>query len=623
MQDEIAVNKNDEPHPFDVDYFLDHISEDKRDLAKVMFGLYLKNERVLLSGLKNRLHLGKSALYSLNNECGLIFYIKNTFTEETYEINLFTAAVINNFTEVVQLLLECGVNVNEANIVKKDNSPMGRYLGSSPLSLACEFGNPELVQLLLKNNADLLNVRLSGHSILMGIKSVEILKLVLQAAKEQDKLADLLNRYKNKHSTVFDEACIHGRIAVLKELLHIENFSEYCTIRSLLHHARMATWLFPTYSQDYEKICTMLKPLKIKNFPIVEFSATSSELKRALDSSAFAQAYSTLFKQKPDFIEADKNKEQAIQIAITQIYLLFSSVEHVIPYLNFLNKEFTRYHLEKNKGELPGLDPESYQFEMIDGLSYPIPNERFVGIHNRKSLPEFLILLLNKYHLAKNAYKWVGLIPVGVAKEMFAAGEFITEDPIGHTLFHGKLSHMLQYAIIVYAMEHGVIHRDYMANGKRANITMADILNTLGNHLKLREEVLDIRYPETISFSDPFRMNSIIMEKGEQLQCKFLADYLINSFCKGINKRFEACKNIYNLPINDMTLFSEQSKDFVIESFTDTPQSINYAKQRELNKKTEGASKNKSSFFYAEGEKYAVVHKEFNPYSQFSPNSFV
>lgn len=587
----------------------------------LVLGFITENEDPILDSLNKikSIH-GKEAVYNLSKlnltldvSSHFTFAINSSGPTDSYELNLFTSAIVKNFLRVVSLLIDCGVEINFPLAINQAHI-ISRYTEASPLTLACSFASSDIVQLLLKNHANILHVTKNGMSVLMAAKSVEVCRLILEAAKEQKCLNELLKTQDNNSNTIFNTTCQEGKIEILHELLKLENYIQYCNVRSFLHDARMATWLYPAHAQEFESICKKLKPFQEEKIPIVEFSSPSANL-------GISDAYFYLFQERINLSITVKSKDQATKYAISQIYILFSSFENISPYLRFLSNEFSRYYFEKNKSEFPALNSSSYHFKMINGLNYPFPNnENYEGIKKNKSLHEFIILLLNKYNLAKNFFKLIGLIPNNILQEIFANGDFILEDSLGLTLFHGVLSHVIQYIIILYAMEHGKISRDYVVNGVQQQISIEDILHKFADDLKLRQLVLDIRYPESISASDPFRLISIIMEKGHEFGFKQLADSIIDSFCKGIIKRMDACKKIFNLPLMDMETFSEQTKDLRIEAFTDTPLTMNYAKQIELNKHDK-KSFNKATFF-AESYSYAVVRKEYEPNKQFIPKKF-
>lgn len=476
--------------------------------------------------------------------------IKVSINAETcvqFTATLLYSAVLYDNDLVVSRLLNCGVDIDEGTTCESDQS----YDRRSPLMVACEENNVNVIRILLKNNPNLLLKDSEGFSVLMYIVSIEVLHLILSEAKKRNCIYQLISIKTNKGNDIYSYHCDTGRINILTELMKIENYQASINIRLFLSNARIAYWSKPNKSKEFNKVCLSLRNLN-QYHEVKEFTKDSSNL-------CFSTAHHTLFGhiQFEDF--SIRNRQKKIKMAIAKLYSLLASPKKCSKYLQFLNNEFARYFHEKHGKNFPSLDPHSYEFKIIDGTYYPIPKRNYVKIDKYHALQEYLVILFNKNNIAKRAYKWIGFIPNEIANEMVVNGDMLTEDRLGTGLLHGKLTHMIQRAILIYAIENEEIQLD--------DITINDIFHALvtmnkhNENSKLWVTVQDTRDLGIVTFTDPHRLGSVIMRNGDELGINALSDSLIDTFCNGLMHLLCAYKKHQSYSYLDLNTFVDYMND--------------------------------------------------------------
>lgn len=585
--------------------------------------------------------------------------------------NSLYVAAMRGYKSIVCRLLDLDMPVNEGVIC----SGVPSYHNDTPLMIACANNYKEIVEILLSSRVhNLLNVTGTGRNILMEIKSCEILKLILDEAKKQNCLNQLMsirdqdNKIALQHESITPEMSSmlyredlkllnnyinikdEDNVSLVIERLSInfgpqgfngfitERFLEFddgkmsyldqfilrtmsktilkcCDLgmiidRNSLHHLRHAAWRHINEKQkiEYEDLCIFFRKKAPKR--------DASELK---DNPflLFSDAYQRLFNE--DIFSASRlidNTENAIKIAIADFYQLLNMPNRCIKYLKFLNNELDRYFHEKYAQPFPKLNSKSYHFTSIDGTYFPIPNAHYNKLLKHHALQEYLVSLFKKYGLAENAFKWIGFIPHEIANEMVKKGDMITESRLGEGLFHNKLAHMLQRAILIYAIKNGEV--------RLRGISIKEVFSALVSwtHAKDQESklwmpVLDTRVFPFVVFTDPHRLGSTIMINGKKWGIRALSDSLIDTFCRGITHLINAFRSNIHFSQLDLDQFVDMMQDVETRLFGAYPLHVTqYAIQREIEKKV---IDNESDIL---NSKYACIPKFYDVKKDFKPRSF-
>lgn len=133
----------------------------------------------------------------------IIYLLIILFTIPTYAENLIEAIVLENIEKIETYIKEGEVN-------KRD------YAGATPLTLAIATKNSKIVELLLRNQADVNSVNDFGWTpfiVAADIGNVNILKLLYKTGKITN-----INATNNYGETAFIRATINGHVSVLKYL---------------------------------------------------------------------------------------------------------------------------------------------------------------------------------------------------------------------------------------------------------------------------------------------------------------------------------------------------------------------------------------------------------------------
>lgn len=476
---------------------------------------------------------------------------------------------------------------------------------SKKLRAACEKNKIMKAKLILSKKTNLLHVDKNGISILMAVKSKKMCALILAEAKKQKCLKHLLSLKDSYKRDAYSLACMSGKIDVLTELMRVEGYEQQIDMSRLLHNARLSYWWQPDKSEIFDKLCATLRPKVEKVTRAVTLEQDAGKLNKKI-------ACLTLFGSS--YPSSISTKEEALKAAISQLHALLASPAKCIKYLQFLNQEFLRYYQEKHGQVFPTLNPDSYDFKMIDNTYYPIPKDKhkYVKLNKSHALQEYLTALFNQYDLGKKACKWIGYIPHEIADAMVTDGDMLTESRLGSGLFHGKLAHMLQRAILIFAIQNKEI--------ALKKISIKDIFNGLvsinehNEKNKLWMPVRDCRVIGMVSFNDPHRLGSVIMHEGKKLGMRALSDSLIDTFCNGFLHLLDAYHDNQNFGHLDIDTIIGHMDDIETALFDIPPFLLQAAIKLEKGSIRSDALE--------DGTEYAIVPKHYDVYINFEPRKF-
>lgn len=507
---------------------------------------------------------GKIAFLKLANKAILI-------TGSVNELTLYGTILMQSFAmknlQLSKYLLELGVDIN-AGTRCEDRE----HDNLSPLLLSCARNDVDAIKFLLDNNAKIERISSTNANALMYIRTNEAFDLIIDAVKKSGKLQRFLTiKDTEDNFNVYNKCLTNNRPTILLRLLNLEfDFPEKNKIfNKLFEQITREILSDPRNSKNkwmnvYNTLREMIIKQKIK--PIrqehgLSFSKNTSSDKYSSDYKDVAACYQSLFHEQLNS-DTPKSREDAIKFANAQFYALLTNPERCVPYLRFLNDELERYYQETYPTEsLPNVDNEYYKFRTIDNAEYPIPlkGSPYFNVSTRSNvcakhsaLKNMLIALFRHHGIGQRAVKWIGFVSNEIADEMVSEGDFIIESgAAGVTILHGSLSHMLQTAILLYAIDHGDISLQYNVDGDTKYLTAKEIIASLvnvcdsdGDHLWMT--IRDQRYNDKIAFSDPHRLSSVIMKDGTRLGMKTLSNFLIDSFCKSLVKYHEIVR--INIP---------------------------------------------------------------------------
>jgi hypothetical protein len=326
-----------------------------------------------------------------------------------------------------------------------------------------------------------------------------------------------------------------------------------------LHEARRNYWLDSSNHHLWDNLCDKIRKHLPPSYLSSSFTLTQKPFTKIRDINKDTQSHSYLFGDLPSNVSL--TKEQALKKIYAEIYTEFINPEEkCITYLQRINNDFERYFIKKHKISFPTLERDDIVFERIEDKFFPIPSsESFKGIKKYSALQEFLSGLFQHDGFGYEAAKWIGFIDANVADPFVQAGNFFTEERLGEGLFHGKISHMLQWAMILYMMKDGCFSVPYQENGQNKNLTIKDVIShlviikTIGDQ-NIWQQLLDM--DGTHRFTFPHYLNSLIMLFGRTLKMPHLSDYLTDTFCKGFIKLLHT----HNLHLNKQSTLSDLHK---------------------------------------------------------------
>ncbi len=463
-------------------------------------------------------------------------------------------ASFNGSADLLRKLLGCGMRLD----VCTDSNDLLAH-GLSPIMLAALRGRSTVAKILLDRGADLFYRAVSERPVITYATTVEVCDVMLSAAKERNCLHQLLQQRCSRERLDIWHACsMLGHAAALNSLVRVPNLNDYTDIHSLLALTTSSPLNYPDLYAEFKIVSDYLReimPPSVRQDPVAELDLQ----KDVCVENELPKCYQHLFGEEMDPTRS-LSREYVLKLANAKYFSLLMNPKHCLPYLRFLSQEFERYYQEKFPGlELPTLDKEQFDFRVMAKTYYPLPREnsmftkhsRTAPYHKKHSaLQEFLLLLLRKHGMGDRAIKWLGFVPRQLANEHVADGNLILEGKYNSvSVLHGALPHMLQLAIMIYAIEAGDISLHYEENGVIGCLTVNDLNRSQVSIPSVRHpnasifaDIRDNRYFNRVSFVDPHRLVSVIMHDGEALGMTALSHYVTDSFCKSIWKFFLTVK---------------------------------------------------------------------------------
>lgn len=446
-------------------------------------------KEILLKGSPEEVKLLASE-YDLNQ-----FFNDNT--EDAYHTPLTFLAAQPITTNFVSLLATGKVDVHMRNAE-----------GESAIDVAIECGNTEAVADLYRTNEV---YPLSSHLFkAYENKYHQVMEVIIDQANAKDCLATIL-KDQNRSIDIFQQCYVDKDRTSLSFLLKkIKNYRAY-TSSARLH--------------DFVSDAGMGQ---IDGLKKTEYDRPESIADLSNDLSVEA-AFQYLFN---DSFPTDNSKPD-IRKPLAEYYALLNSPHRCIKYLQFLNAEFLRYYKEKYGEELPKLKADCYAFHGCQhGYSFPYPMKR-MNFKRQHAFEEFLICFLRKHGLANKTYKWIGFIPDKYAHPILSRGDFFVEDKKSELgLLHGSLPHMIQSVLQLLGMEDGVIDKEKHYTASEIQKAFIDVKSKKEPSWIL---IRDITQENEISFSDPYRVDSILRQ-GHKFGFGAIADDSIHLFCTGLHK---------------------------------------------------------------------------------------
>lgn len=446
--------------------------------------------------------------------------MKRKFENNLNESATLHTAAQNGDSDLVKILLDNGAYINEF-----DKNQV------TPIYFAARNGHPNVIKLLLAKNANYQNTG------------------------APDTGGDLI--------TPLEIASRHGHIEVVKLLLALPHTTY--SLKKALHYS----FDNALRSKDSEKRNCLVKISDlIKN----ELNKKPKQNVLSIQNGVrltWPAAYKTLFNKNPS--KADKtpnNEEAAIRNALVIMYQLLQDPEYFVPIVRFLSQELEYHWNQQNDLPFKKFNSKMIDIHTLEGMSWPIPNEKYQGIKKNHLISRVLLDKLKQYGMGDNQYKWTGFIPKNKSMELLSNNAFFTENRRTISgLFHGNV-HNIQRVILLFAMESYDIPLSYISeNGEEEDIGPKKIFAALMRKDIFPEEragailwpiFLDITDFDYSSFSHPHRMHSLLLT--EKRYAGFLQDYLLYSFCEQFNHMRELHNHAYKTSYTNLELCKELEK---------------------------------------------------------------
>lgn len=423
--------------------------------------------------------------------------------------------------DFVKLIIDAGTVTQGIHLeATKNNSADGLAL----IHIAAAGGHADIFELLVTQcNNSATQKTLRGQSVLDMLPiQLSKWKPFIKILKINDALATLCSHNVDLESNIFNKllSTAEGIPIAYKLYEMIPDIYRKCYI-SETHLETLATNVMgnPAY-YDLFRDC--------RNRQHFTASKNDNALTQHLSQIAAFSEPSTEYER---FLTSEDPADAGMTRAINDF------INHVLR--NRVNLGFLLSLInEKLEGalRLQGIDPKlgdrsnQYSYQFINWILYPIPNENYRRIQKKTTLEQVLIQILKDAKMGDKPQKWFGFVPQEVANQSIYDGNFFIESQFGIGVFHGKFSHMLQWCLLVLAIQHGVIHVDENISAKSIiqYLITRQTEETKSNLFALYTDKL---FFEAFTAQDPFRLCSLLTTGYFDESCETLGVYARDSFC--------------------------------------------------------------------------------------------
>jgi hypothetical protein len=475
------------------------------------------------------------------------------------EMGVPEALVLNGRFNALSALFNAGFDVNTPVMLHAHPNDAEPIPGATNLlTVAFAFRGYDAVEFLLNHKID-VDLKLSACNALhLALNNIEMTKLITTHAFAQKCLGKLISEKNHFGYTPLDNVFNDNDTEVIMLWANLA----IVTDTTLFIFKQWRDILFKLLSKilanpldnvnDYiDCVKSISQVILLKNKSLRTPVKMNDEPRKENEFLSDINNQSQLLFGKIYKMEHVKTESDALKGVFAQISALLIDPAKCMPMLKIVNDELERYYYEKEGKPFPLLDEVQY-FITLDRHEYPIPkrdstyldktnNGKPKGLDKASTLKELLILLFKKYGLSGSAVKWVGFILEEYADNTVRQGNVIVESmATGALALHGAYSHMLQIAIILLAIDRGIIKTRYHdSEGNPQKITPQMMMSGLVNVKTLEnnsawQEILDTVTIDKVLFSSPYRLASIIMKEGKRYGMPVLATYLIDSCLKGL-----------------------------------------------------------------------------------------
>lgn len=505
---------------------------------------------------------------------------------------------------VMEQFLLLGADVNAVITVEMEANTRKLSL----LQYACRFGNKHVVKSLFNHGANPLIPSDTNDTLLhFSFHTYDFFKEIIQLLDKATRRSLIVFNAQAKRS-IFNHLLQERRTLPQAELL--------CRMEPELYHQAFLDEKAITMASDVAFETTKHQVLLQKNKSI-QSAILQNTLKAAAywyKDSQFAPK-EILENKLNDAVHISEN--QSIRAAIAQFNLyLFNHETNLRKMLSLLSsKLLNRIVSSGNLGDYFNLS-QAFEHKLIRCYIYPIPTIHFEKTTKHKLLPILLIDILRSAGLAQTASKWYGFLPKVIADEKTAAGEFFIESPFGLSLLHGKYSHMIQWALMVLAVENKLVALPRGVTVKQVITRLSKMRSNRNDDTSSWEATLDMAIPSHFTFNDPYRTTSLISTGYFGERCRILEVYLRDSFCADFLLWFNAYNKASTQKIN-IGMFVKILNLVQVHVFPDMDYTYNACKAR-INEKLAKLAKGESistrsmTLFDHPQKKYIIAEKDYS-----------
>ena len=394
--------------------------------------------------------IGKEAFAMLLN-IGTVYNPDNSLIDSSF-FSFIASTRARIDSAFMDFLLANGANAHLTYRTIEDNGKRRINL----FHLCAKYENAALYQYLISRKITPLNVMSTDEHVLAFVTeslNFDFFKMVIGSLSSFDSeekclthldesgnnIFNLLFKYDDK---LYEIAFLYEKHPELyvKTTLNENDFkllarsALYHPAKCSLHRVIFAHPLFQTLYARIEQLC--LANLLTDN-------------KTAL----FTRTVHASFKEPLKQLDAKHPGMRAVMVRYYSILANPNTVKALLAKLSTeLSNEIARAGLT-NAFENPST---AFSYEAVHHYLYPIPHAEYRKIDKQAILTELLLKILRTADMGKRATKWVGFIPAEIANQRIHAGDLFVESQFGIGIFHGKYAHMLQWVILIYAINAGV-----------------------------------------------------------------------------------------------------------------------------------------------------------------------
>lgn len=429
-------------------------------------------------------------------------------------------------SNLLDLLLDHGADIHQTYETTQNNEKIQATI----FTICCMAGNNALYLYLLNRKITPLQIHEPGNHPLAFLKrSYSFFKFAIDTAKKQGHLQQFVEATDEQGKNIF-RVLLESKLVYSLHAIYLARYAPTAykeTNFDLTAFKKLAETALITPGKEDTYQLVLLHPTTARQQQLA-LEKFKSEFFTYNNKNTFLTS-PTLFPEVKRTLAPLLRTQPDMYKAILDYATLLCKPQALMPILTRLANDLTREIVLA--GKLADFNQASTEFSyrLINHYLYAIPNERYKKIPKDALLTKLLLRILQTADMGHRSTKWFNFIPKEVANTSIKEGHLFVESQFGIGTLHGKYTHMIQWAILIYALDMKLLVVPEPITAKSMIQTLVSIKEE-NSELYLWQSLIDMLMSKQ-TLGDPYRLTSLITTGFFGDACRTLEVYLRDSFC--------------------------------------------------------------------------------------------